>query len=69
MSLITMVTLYHGDLSGEGTIQTKDTLAAYFGSEVRGVQASAIVPPFGPYAGTAMYQELGLASNSPQWIR
>jgi len=38
-----------------GVEQKAGTLAAFVGSEVRGVQDTAMVPPFGPFAGKPIY--------------
>ena len=49
MSLTALVTI-------GGVVQSSGTLTAFAADEVRGVQDTASSPPFGPYAGTAMFQ-------------
>lgn len=42
-------------VSANGVVQSSGTLAAFVGSEIRGLQHTASVPPFGAHAGKALY--------------
>ena len=42
-------------VSLHGVNRTSGVLAALVGTEVRGVQATPLAPPFGPLAGTVLY--------------
>ena len=39
-----------------GAVQASGALAAYVGTEMRGLQGTASAPPFGPYAGVFLFQ-------------
>ena len=51
-----------------GVQQSSGTLLAYVGTELRGLQSTPSVPPFGPYSGTSVYQTLLYADSSGETV-
>jgi hypothetical protein len=51
-----------------GVVQSSGTLASFVGPEVRGVQATTSTPPFGPFAGKAMFQITNYANEGGELL-